>query len=414
MAVLAAGVSLVPVSATTKQPVAALLPTDRDGKSSWKVFQSRLPLPDELLFWIQSNAQLAVVAGLISGGLMVLDFDEPRFFDAFKQQVDITPFPVQQTGGGGYQLMFRCPQPKHNLKLAWVADSTEPEGRRIAIETRGEGGYAVIAPSLHPSGNYYTMLQGSFGAIPLISQDEAEQLLEAASQLDEMPYTVKQLHVMNQAMQQPQQQSLGSSSNVIEQFNQATSIETELANAGYTQTYNNRWQRPGGSSGSVIIKQGRSFHHSSNDPLSDGFWHDPFDIWCYYTHRGDAKHAVKEAAILLCIPMATPQSTPAPAPSQPNAAPPPASPVPAPTQAFHPKLMDAALTDLGNAECLAAMKHDELRYCRNANKWFRWNGDRWHTDSDAEAWQAWGEVMRWRQMDASQIPDPDAATRLFN
>jgi hypothetical protein len=47
------------------------------------------------------------------------------------------------------------------------------------------------------------------------------------------------------------------------------------------------------------VKEGRSFHHSSNDPLNDGYWHRPFDVFCQFEHGGDCSAAVKAAAELL-------------------------------------------------------------------------------------------------------------------
>jgi putative DNA primase/helicase len=55
------------------------------------------------------------------------------------------------------------------------------------------------------------------------------------------------------------------------------------------------------------VKDGRSCHFSSNDPLNDGRVksgigvHDAFDVYAYYEHGGDVKAAVKAAARLLNI-----------------------------------------------------------------------------------------------------------------
>jgi len=80
--------------------------------------------------------------------------------------------PVQHTGreGGGYQVWLRCPEPGRNDKLAWVPDEQEKIGRRIAIETRGEGGYAILPGSLHPSGRTYQTIAGNFANIPTVPQ----------------------------------------------------------------------------------------------------------------------------------------------------------------------------------------------------------------------------------------------------
>ena len=85
---------------------------------------------------------------------------------------------------------------------------------------------------------------------------------------------------------------------VIDAYNTHTSIVETLEANGYTQ-HGDRWKRPGGKSLSVYVREGRSFHHSSNDALNDGYWHRPFDVFCHYAHGGDCRAAVKAAAELL-------------------------------------------------------------------------------------------------------------------
>jgi hypothetical protein len=68
-----------------------------------------------------------------------------------------------------------------------------------------------------------------------------------------------------------------------------------LKAAGY-RGQGQRWIRPGGKSLSVFVEGGRSFHHSSNDPLSNGYWRRPFDVFAELEHGGDCRAAVKAAA----------------------------------------------------------------------------------------------------------------------
>jgi P4 family phage/plasmid primase-like protien len=89
-------------------------------------------------------------------------------------------------------------------------------------------------------------------------------------------------------------------------FNQNHSVKAVLERHGYTRT-GERFIRPGGKSASVSVKDGRSCHLSSNDPLNDGKVrsgigiHDSFDVFTILEHGGDAKAAVKAAARLLGI-----------------------------------------------------------------------------------------------------------------
>jgi putative DNA primase/helicase len=423
LAVLAGGVSLVPVSAVTKRPIEALLPFDpAEGHGSWRDYQHRLPDEAEVRYWISKDAQIAIVGGAVSGGLLILDFDVPEKFTAWQKLAagHYEHLPQQRTGGGGYQVAFRCPTPGKNDKLAYVPDASKFDGRRIAIETRGEGGYAIIAPSLHPSGNHYQMLAGNFAHIPLLSQTLADELLGYARQLDEAPYTTQQIQAMHQAMQQPSptRARANGSASVIDEFNRATPIEDVLYEVGYQHCYRDRWSPPGSPRGrdSVAIKDNKAFHHDTDYPLADGYWHDAFDIWCYYKHGGDVKAAIKDAATILCLspapaPSSVPPSQPAPGPSSPPP-PPPISPMPTPQQAFHPQLLDTPQTDAGNAECLVALYGERLRWCRQLDTWMSWSDNRWRADADAAALMAALRTVRERRVAAAYLPDPKASAAL--
>lgn len=162
--------SIIPIDKATKKPLFKVLPLLYDDgmpvmklnqttgelfhSRGWKPYQSEIASEQEVRRWIAKDAQLAVVCGKVSGGLLIIDFDVPRFFGRWYRRVAKAGFPVeglviQRTGGGGWQVLVCCDNPGENTKLAWVKDDTQKSGRSVAIETRGEGGYAVIAPSLH-------------------------------------------------------------------------------------------------------------------------------------------------------------------------------------------------------------------------------------------------------------------------
>jgi len=201
----------------------------------------------------------------------------------------------------GSKYGLRCPEPGKNDKLAWVPDDNEQTGRRCAVETRAEGGYAVAPGSLHPSGRRYKTVAGDFANIPTVAQAVADALLAAARRLDEAPLTKQQMEAREKTAKtcsRYRTESNGQGS-VIDAYNARVSIEEKLEAAGYTRNGSNRWKRPGGKSESVTVQDGRSFHHSSNDALSNGYWHRPFDFFCQYEQGGDCGQAVKAAAELL-------------------------------------------------------------------------------------------------------------------
>jgi len=126
----------------------------------------------------------AVVCGEPSGGLIVFDFDTENFFEKWGAIVgDIAKtIPVQA--------WVRCNLPLRNEKLAFANINGEP---KLAIETRANGGYAVVAPSFCPQAEKdgkkhkqpYRVIQGDFTNIPILSDEEVEELYKAARELDE-------------------------------------------------------------------------------------------------------------------------------------------------------------------------------------------------------------------------------------
>jgi putative DNA primase/helicase len=309
LAFVRANVAVIPIDDSTKRPAMRLLPIGEDGKPTWKPYQSEIASEDEVRRWVSAGVKaFAVVGGKISGGLLILDFDIARFYDAWCLAVgDLAGgLPGQKTGGGGYQKLLRCPDPGGNDKLAWVPDEDENSGRTIAIETRGEGGYAIVAPSLHPSGKYYAAMPGpALVDIPTVNQARADALLAEARKLDEAPLTRQEKEraeaTAREAHQQRQAQRNGQAS-VIDAFNQAHHIEDVLQRNGYAKGTHGRYIRPGGKSESVSVKDGRSCHWSSNDPLNDGRGkggcgcHDAFDVRRILDFGGDGKAAAKAIA----------------------------------------------------------------------------------------------------------------------
>lgn len=294
-----AGVSVIPVDPKTKRPAI----------SAWKPYQTRMATGAELTQWAGAGAY-AAVGGAVSGGLVVLDFDVPGFYGRWCDAVGTLSdgLPVQRTGGGGYQVLFRCPNPGGNDKLAWAVDENAPTGRAIAVETRAEGGYAVLAPSQHPSGNLYQWLNGNASGIPTIEQGHADRLLAAARALDEAPRPKQERERLEAQARQAhgkRRAGMNGQASVIGAFNAAHDLEATLERYGYTRGPRGRYIRPGGQSESVSVRDGRSCHWSSNDPLTDGHGpggcgcHDSFDVFAHFEHGGDVGRAVRDAAELM-------------------------------------------------------------------------------------------------------------------
>ncbi len=92
-------------------------------RGGWKPYQPEYAKPADIDRWVNTGAQLAVVCGAISGGLLIIDFDIPGFFARWYRRAARVGFPVealvvQRTGGGGWQVLLCCDAPGENQKLA--------------------------------------------------------------------------------------------------------------------------------------------------------------------------------------------------------------------------------------------------------------------------------------------------------
>lgn len=181
----AAGLSLIPIGAD-KRPLMTLLPRDPGANGhaqpTWKPFREQLPDEATLIHWFgRGQVNIAIVTGQVSGGLVVFDFDTAAdlFYPRWRRLVGplVRKLPAAVTGKG-YHVYVRTDVSFPNRKLAYNRE------RQVLIETRGEGGYIIAPPSLHPNGRRYTWCQGG-PRIPQVTDAAFELLIASAMELDE-------------------------------------------------------------------------------------------------------------------------------------------------------------------------------------------------------------------------------------
>ena len=173
----ASGFSVIPVYAADHREVAKRKTPTR----SWKKCQKSI-LPEKQIRSLFGNGvNLALAGGRVSGNLEALDFDCPELIKPFLEQLESNDAElakkilVASTPSGGCHLIYRCEKPVDgNLKLARSSD-----GRKTLIETRGQGGYFLTAPS-----NGYR-LDGSILDVQVISKDERDFLIWLARTFNE-------------------------------------------------------------------------------------------------------------------------------------------------------------------------------------------------------------------------------------
>jgi DNA-binding transcriptional regulator YiaG len=124
------GWSLIPLKPHSKEP---LVP--------WKALQKRKLTEPEIadLFEQHPDANFGVITGTISR-IFVLDADAPEVVKNW----GVPETPIVETARGRHYY-FKVPDARIRSATA-IADG---------LDIRGEGGYAVIPPSIHPSGRTY-------------------------------------------------------------------------------------------------------------------------------------------------------------------------------------------------------------------------------------------------------------------
>ena len=104
---------------------------------------------------------------------------------------------VEASPSGGIHWHYRVDGPaRPNTKLASRPATPDElaanpgEKIKVLIETRGKGGFTVIAPSsgrTHPTGKAWVVLTGSMASIPTLTVDERDALYAIAGILDQLP-----------------------------------------------------------------------------------------------------------------------------------------------------------------------------------------------------------------------------------
>ena len=129
---------------------------------AWKALQHRQLTDAEFNPWYatggtyDNHQNMGMVCGECSGGVFIVDLDLYKSSAAatwWRAVVDrhMEPETVEQiTGGGGIQKLFRAP-------AGWTPPTCKTP---IGVDIRGQGGFAMLPPSLHESGKTYQWAPG--------------------------------------------------------------------------------------------------------------------------------------------------------------------------------------------------------------------------------------------------------------
>jgi hypothetical protein len=213
LAYLVAGRSVVPIAPGCKAPSVVDPRTGRSVLIRWEQYQETRATPAEVRSWFTGRQPmgLGIIAGPVSGitladgrraALEFLDFDDADVHARFVARLAargvaflLEGLACEETPRGGRHYGYGCVEWATNTILARRPLGTTRDGREqtvTLIESRGQGGQCVVAPTppgIHPDhpARGYTLVQGDWTCLPLITPAARRVLWACARALDEGP-----------------------------------------------------------------------------------------------------------------------------------------------------------------------------------------------------------------------------------
>ena len=137
MSYLKMGVSVIPIPYRAK---AATI--------TWSEYMKRLPTEQEIREWFRNEEKnIGIVCGKVSKNLVVFDFDDQEAMSFVISDINETAKKTMVVRTGkGFHVYYRVKTPE-NFKLM-----------NLKVDVKGEGGYVIAPPSIHPSGIKYMAL----------------------------------------------------------------------------------------------------------------------------------------------------------------------------------------------------------------------------------------------------------------
>jgi len=273
----------------------AILDEKRPAVGSWKAYQQCLPSEAQIEQWFSATASATtttsapvtaccLLTGTISGNLEMIDFDAGgALFDSWAAIVEVQApgllirLVIERSRRGGKHVVYRCRTAVcGNLKLAQRRNPDNGGKLETLIETRGEGGLFLCAPS--PG---YEILQGDLAAPPVIDESERDILLSAAWSLNESWKRQDSSPMVAAVAGRPG-----------DDFNERGDVRALLLQHGWSlarQGDNEYWRRPGKSVGSsATLKDNVFYVFSSNaSPFEPERAYAPFTVYALLEHAGD-------------------------------------------------------------------------------------------------------------------------------
>lgn len=303
----------------------------------WKRYQTERPTRDEVEQWFTGgHPGMGVVCGAVSGDLEMFELE-----GRFCAEGGTKSFATAMRVAGLELLLKRLANGFHTIspsegrhflyRVAGAVDGNTKLARRPAtpeelaenpddavktlIETRGEGGFVVLAPShgaVHPTGRPWRQRAGAFDAIPTITVDQRDALFAVARSFDqevERPEPIVAEPARRTIAPRWSGGTAGASwmDAVAEHLRQAAPVQTLLERHGWEYCYTDGhgrqlMRRPGKDQGvsASINANGRLHPFSTSVPFRVGGkpapTYDELDVLAAYEYGGDRQAAGRAIA----------------------------------------------------------------------------------------------------------------------
>ncbi|HYW09829.1 MAG TPA: bifunctional DNA primase/polymerase [Longimicrobium sp.] len=399
-----------------------VLPPREDGSkrplgAAWATYQSRGSTLDELREWFTADRQgLGAVTGAVSGNLEVFEFDDRAVYEQFVAAArasglgDLIDRIVagyeEETPNGGIHWPMRCDEIAGNTTLARRPGT----GGKVdtLIQTRGEGGYIVLAPSggaVHPTGKCYRLRRGGFATVARVTPDERRALWQLARGFDELP-------VRDTTTPASPPRPANSGARPGEDFAARTGWAEILEPHGWVAVFargdETFWRRPGKAAGisatTNYAGSGLLYVFSSSTPFDAERGYGKFGAFCILNHGGDFAAAARALGAMGYGAPAIPAGTRARIGAHSTAGDATAGEDGA-AEAIH-------LTDMGNGRRLAARHGRDLLYCARFKGWLIWDGQRYAPDETGEIDRRAKDTVGQMYAEAGEIADLDGRKEL--
>ena len=408
----------------------SVVPIRPDGSKSpavpWKRYTDTPPDEAQVEAWFAAGDYdgLGVVTGAVSGNLELLEV-EGRAISLVPHLANLLAdhglddlwkrlcrgWMIQSPSGGIHWYYRVDGDPRPNTKLARQPNPDNPHLVDVLIETRGQGGQAVVAPSggrTHPTGKPWCLVAGGPATIPVITGEERDALHAIATLLDTMP-TPTDPGAPPAADPFSDTGGVPAGTRPGDDYNARTSWDDILIPHGWTKGRRlgagYAWTRPGKSArdgisattGTAADGVDRLYVFTTSTEFEPEHPYSKFAAHTLLEHGGDYAAAAK--ALQRAGYGTPPPEPPRPILAAPNLADVATTPL---VQVVEPVTYSAS--DDGNALRLVDTHHDLIRFNASTGDWLHWDGHRW-TPDDA------GAVHELARSIARDLPTNDNAAR---